>query len=228
MIVIAVDGPAASGKGTLARRLATHFGFAYLDTGKLYRAVGLKVVRSGGDAEDEEAAEAAARTLDVAELDDPALSGDEAAAAASKVGAIQGVRAALLDLQRNFAATPPEGAKGAVLDGRDIGTVICPDATAKLFVTADVEVRADRRHKELLNRGESSIYPRVLEDLKARDDRDMNRASAPLRPADDAEVLDTSALNVEQAFAEALRIVGTPVTEALDALAEDEDVLDFG
>lgn len=228
MIVIAVDGPAASGKGTLARRLATHFGFAYLDTGKLYRAVGLSVVRSGGDAEDEEAAEAAARTLDLAALDDPDLTGDEAAAAASKVGAIQGVRAALLDLQRNFAATPPDGAKGAVLDGRDIGTVICPEATAKLFVTADVEVRADRRHKELLNRGESSIYPRVLEDLKARDARDMNRASAPLRPAEDAEVLDTSALNVEQAFTEALRIVGAPVSEALDALAEDEDILDFG
>lgn len=219
--VIAVDGPAASGKGTLARRLATQYDFAYLDTGKLYRAVGLKVVRTGGDPEDEDAAEAAARSLDMTELDDPALSGDEAASAASKVAAIDGVRQALLEFQRSFAAMPPEGRKGAVLDGRDIGTVICPEATAKLFVTADVEVRADRRHKELLNRGETSIYPRVLEELKARDARDMNRASAPLKPAADATVLDTSELDVEQAFAEALKIVGGKVQEALDALAED-------
>lgn len=220
--VIAVDGPAASGKGTLARRLARQFDFAYLDTGKLYRAVGLSVVRSGGDPEDEEAAEAAARSLDVGALDDPDLAGDDAASAASKVAAIEAVRAALLEFQRNFAATPPDAKGGAVLDGRDIGTVICPDATAKLFVTADVETRAERRHKELLNRGETSIYPRVLEDLKARDERDTNRASAPLKPAEDATVLDTTDLDADEAFAEALRIVGGPVRDAMDAQEEAE------
>jgi len=224
MIVVAVDGPAASGKGTLARRLATQFDFAYLDTGKLYRAVGLKVLRTGGDPEDEDAAEAAARALDVTELDDPALSGDDAASAASKVAAQDAVRAALLDFQRTFAATPPEGKAGAILDGRDIGTVICPDATAKLYITADVGVRADRRHKELLNRGEASIYPRVLDDLKARDERDMNRATAPLRPADDADVLDTTELDADEAFQAALRLVGERVH---DALAErDEEAVD--
>lgn len=226
-IVIAVDGPAASGKGTLARKLATQFSFAYLDTGKLYRAVGLKVVRSGGDPEDEDAAEAAARALDVSELDDPDLAGDEAASAASKVAAIPGVRAALLDFQRAFSETPPEGMEGAVLDGRDIGTVIRPDATAKLYVTADVEARADRRHKELLNRGETSIYARVLEELKARDARDMNRETAPLRPADDAVVLDTTELDVDAAFAAALNIVGGPVAEALAAKEEAENGLDL-
>lgn len=215
MIVIAVDGPAASGKGTLARRLATQFDFAYLDTGKLYRAVGLKVLRTGGDPEDEDAAEAAARALDVLELDDPDLSGDEAASAASKVAAQRAVRAALLDFQRTFMATPPDGKAGAVLDGRDIGTVICPDATAKLYVTADVEVRADRRHKELLNRGEASIYPRVLDDLKARDERDTNRATAPLKPAEDADVLDTTDLDADAAFAAALQLVEERVRAAL-------------
>ena len=215
--VIAVDGPAASGKGTLARRLATQFGFAYLDTGKLYRAVGVKVLRAGGDPEDEGAAGTAARTLDVRDLDDPALSGDEAASAASKVAAIKAVRRAFLAFQRAFAATPPGGSDGAVLDGRDIGTVICPDATAKLFVTAEVEVRADRRHKELLSRGETSIYPRVLEELKARDAHDMKREAAPLKPAEDAVVLDTTAMTAGEAFAEALRIVGAPVRDALGA-----------
>ncbi|MEQ8440866.1 MAG: (d)CMP kinase [Alphaproteobacteria bacterium] len=223
MIVIAVDGPAASGKGTLARRLATQFDFAYLDTGKLYRAVGLKVLRTGGDPEDEDAAEAAARALDVLELDDLDLSGDEAASAASKVAAQGAVRAALLDFQRTFMATPPDGKAGAVLDGRDIGTVICPDATAKLYVTADVEVRADRRHKELLNRGEASIYPRVLDDLKARDERDTNRATAPLKPAEDADVLDTTDLDADAAFAAALRLVEERVRAALSDRDEDTD-----
>ena len=215
--VVAVDGPAASGKGTLARRLAKQFDFAYLDTGKLYRAVGMKVVRSGGDPEDEDAAEAAARALDISELDDPALGSDEAASAASKVAAIPGVRAALLEFQRTFAAVPPDGKPGAVLDGRDIGTVIAPDATVKLFATASVEVRADRRHKELINRGEPSIYAHVLEELKARDARDMNRAAAPLVAASDAVVLDTSDLGIDDAFAAALRIVEGPVQKALEA-----------
>ena len=203
MTVIAVDGPAASGKGTLARKLAAHFGYDYLDTGKLYRAVGLAVLQAGQDPSDAEAALAAARTIDPARLDDPALAGDDAAAAASKVAAIGPVRAALKDFQLAFAGREP----GAVLDGRDIGTVICPGAPAKLFVTASVEVRAERRHKELLSRGEDSIYARVLQELKERDERDTSRADAPLRPADDAQVLDTSAMTIEEAFAEALKIV---------------------
>lgn len=203
MTVIAVDGPAASGKGTLARKLAAHFGYDYLDTGKLYRAVGLAVLKAGKDPSDAEAALAAARSIDPARLDDPALSGDDAAAAASKVAAIGPVRAALKDFQLAFAGREP----GAVLDGRDIGTVICPGAPAKLFVTASVEVRAERRHKELLSRGEDSIYARVLQELKERDERDTSRADAPLRPADDAQVLDTSAMTIEEAFAEALKIV---------------------
>lgn len=203
MTVIAVDGPAASGKGTLARKLAAHFGYDYLDTGKLYRATGLAVLNAGKDPSDETAAVEAANSIDPARLDDPALSGDDAAAAASKVAAIGAVRAALKDFQIAFAARQP----GAVLDGRDIGTVICPDAPAKLFVTASVEVRAERRHKELLSRGEDSIYARVLQELRERDERDTNRADAPLRPADDAQVLDTSAMSIDEAFAEALKIV---------------------
>ena len=203
MTVIAVDGPAASGKGTLARKLAAHFGYDYLDTGKLYRAVGLAVLQAGEDPSDAEAALEAAQSIDPARLDDPALAGDDAAAAASKVAAIGPVRAALKDFQLAFAGREP----GAVLDGRDIGTVICPGAPAKLFVTASVEVRAERRHKELLSRGEDSIYARVLQELKERDERDTSRADAPLRPADDAQVLDTSAMTIEEAFAEALKIV---------------------
>jgi cytidylate kinase len=217
MTIIAIDGPAASGKGTLARRLAAHYGFAYLDTGKLYRAVGMRVLRAGGDPEDEDAAADAARALDPIELDDEALSRDEAAQAASKVAALPDVRAALVEFQRGFAASPPEGKAGAVLDGRDIGTVICPDAPAKLFVTADVEVRADRRHKELLNRGIASIYARVLEELKERDARDTDRATAPMRPADDAHVLDTSEMDADAAFEAALDIVEPAVAAGRDA-----------
>jgi CMP/dCMP kinase len=215
-MIVAVDGPAASGKGTLARRLAAHLGFAYLDTGKLYRAVGHAVLASGGDPEDPAAAVRAAKALTPGRLDDPALLGDAAARAASKVAAIPCVRAALLKFQQDFANSPPGGALGAVLDGRDIGTVVCPAAEAKLFVTADVAVRAERRHKELLERGETSIYARVLQDLKERDARDSNRAVAPLRPACDAETLDTSTLDPDAAFAVALAYIekrqnaGTP------------------
>lgn len=206
-MIIAVDGPAASGKGTLARRLAKHYGYVHLDTGKLYRAVGMAVLRAGGDPANPVAAAEAARTLDPASVDDPELAGDEAAQAASKVAAIPEVREALLQLQRNFAHDPPAGAGGAVLDGRDIGTVVCPDADIKLFVTADVDVRAARRHKELLNRREPSIYARVLQDLTERDARDSARSVAPLRPADDAVVLDTSDKDADAVFAEVLRLV---------------------
>jgi cytidylate kinase len=206
-MIVAVDGPAASGKGTLARRLAGHLGYAHLDTGKLYRAVGYAVLAAGGDPEDAAAATKAAKSLTFEALDDPALLGDAAAVAASKVAAIPCVRAALLRFQRDFAENPPHGAAGAVLDGRDIGTVVCPEADAKLFVTADLAVRAERRHKELIGRGEPSIYARVLQDLTERDARDSNRAVAPLRPARDAKILDTSALDADAAFAAALAYI---------------------
>ncbi|WP_183177709.1 (d)CMP kinase [Azospirillum sp. OGB3] len=210
-IVIAIDGPAAAGKGTLSKRVAQAYGFAHLDTGALYRAVGVSVLRAGGDPADAEAAARAARALrpDDGILNDPALRNDEAAQAASKVAVVPAVRAALLDFQRRFAATPPGGAPGAVLDGRDVGTVVCPNADAKLFVTASVEVRAERRLKELRERGIPAIPSDVLEDMKARDARDSQRTVAPLLPAADAFVLDTSALDADQAFAAATAFIGT-------------------
>lgn len=199
-MIIALDGPAASGKGTLARRIARELGYAYLDTGKLYRAVGLAVQRAGGDPSDPAVAETAARALGAADLDDSELAGDEAAQAASKVSAIPAVRAVLLDMQRAFAARSP----GAVLDGRDIGTVVCPEADVKLYVTASDEIRAKRRHKELLEKGRASIYARVLQDLRERDARDSARSVAPMKPAEDAVVLDTNGLDAEAAFAAAM------------------------
>jgi len=201
--VIAIDGPAASGKGTLARRLAAHYGYDWLDTGGLYRGVAALVLRAGGDAEDAVAATEAAGRLDRALLADPFLKSAAVAAAASRVAALPPVRAALLDFQRRFAASPP-GQRGAVLDGRDIGTVICPAADVKLFITATVEARAHRRHLELRTGGENSIYARVAEDLRERDRRDSSRSAAPLRPAEDAFRLDTSEMNAEAAFAAAL------------------------
>ena len=208
-MIIAIDGPAAAGKGTLARRLAEHLKFAYLDTGLIYRAVGKKVTDMGADPEDAEVAETVARSLSAEDLEADGLRTDEAAQAASKVSAIPGVRAALLEFQRSFAAEPPAGKKGAVLDGRDIGTVVCPDAPVKLFVTASAEVRAERRFKELQDRGLEAIYARVLEDMKERDARDSSRATAPLEPAKDAHQIDTSALDADQVFAQALEIVDT-------------------
>lgn len=209
--VIAIDGPAASGKGTLARRVAEAYGFAHLDTGSLYRAVGVLLLRLGKDPGDSDAAAKIARALKPEDsiLKDPDLRGDEAAQAASQVAVVPEVRAALLDFQRSFAKHPPGDARGAVLDGRDIGTVICPDADAKLFVTASVEVRADRRLKELQERGIPAIPSDVLEDMKARDARDSQRAVAPLRPAGDAFVLDTSAMNAEEALAAAIAHIGS-------------------
>ena len=206
-IVIAVDGPAASGKGTLARRLAAHYGFAYLDTGSLYRAVGHAVRQAGGDPSDEAAAVAAARPLDLSRIDDTAIRTPEAGEAASLVAAIPAVRAAILDLQRGFAANPPGGAPGAVLDGRDIGTVICPGAPAKLFVIARPEIRAHRRWLELNNSGSGVSEAQVLEDIKERDRRDAERAASPMKPADDAHLLDTSDLSIEAAFGAAVAII---------------------
>ncbi|MFW8594283.1 (d)CMP kinase [Cribrihabitans neustonicus] len=193
---IAVDGPAAAGKGTLSRALAAHYGFSYLDTGLLYRAVGAKML-------DGVAPVAAAEGLTPEDLERPDLRGAEVAQAASKVAVIAAVRAALTDFQRAFARR----AGGAVLDGRDIGTVICPYAQVKLFVTASAEVRAKRRHAELSEAGRVISLAEVLADVKARDDRDMNRAEAPLRPAEDAVLIDTSELSIEAALAKAKEVV---------------------
>ena len=223
-VVIAIDGPAASGKGTLARRIAETLGYAWLDTGLLYRAAGAGALDAGGDPGDAAAAAAAAERLaerirceGPAVLDDPRLRGDAMADAASKLSAVPRARAALLDVQRDFARRPADGrgiAAGAVLDGRDIGTVICPDATVKLFVTAGVDERARRRVKELQARGQTAIYEAVLEDLRQRDARDSQRAVAPLAQARDAFLLDTSALDADQALAAALAVIRTALSRA--------------
>ena len=193
---VAIDGPAAAGKGTISRAVAAHFGFAHLDTGLLYRAVGAKVL--AGDE-----AIAAAKALDPSDLDDSTLRTPEVAQAASQVAVIPEVREALVAFQRSFAGRPD----GAVLDGRDIGTVICPQADVKIFVTASPACRAERRHAELLAGGTEISYETVLSDVKARDARDSSRATAPLVPADDAVMLDTSDLTIDQAVAQAVAIV---------------------
>lgn len=212
-LVIAIDGPAASGKGTLARRLAAVLNLVHLDSGKLYRKVGLTLLQQGADPTDADAAVAAAETMDLKALDDPALGADEVGNAASKVAAIPAVRAALVDLQRRFAAEPPEGMAGAVIDGRDIGTVICPDADHKFFVIADTAVRAERRHNELLGRGEASIYADVLADIEARDRRDRTRAVSPLKPSDDAITIDSSASDADGVLAIALDHMGIKIED---------------
>ncbi|MGV8998562.1 MAG: (d)CMP kinase [Parvibaculaceae bacterium] len=204
---IAIDGPAAAGKGTLAKRLAAHYGFAYLDTGSLYRAVGVAVQAQGLDPSDETAAIAAARALDATKIDEKAIRTAEAGAAASVVAVMQPVRAAILAFQRDFAGKPPKGAKGAVLDGRDIGTVVCPEAQVKLFVSASPEIRAHRRWLELKGSGSAISEAQVLEDTKERDRRDTERATSPMRPAADAHLLDTSNLSIEAAFGEAVAII---------------------
>ena len=196
-LVIAVDGPSASGKGTLAKRLAAHFRLPHLDTGLLYRAVGWRALQTG-----QAPVEVAAR-LTPADLDDPALRTDEAGQQASKVGAIPEVRANLLRFQKEFSSQAP----GAVLDGRDIGTVICPDAPVKLFVTASPEARAERRYQELRARGVDTIKPRVLAEMAERDRRDSERAAAPLRAAPDAWLLDTSDMDADAAFAAAVAFI---------------------
>lgn len=206
-VIIAIDGPGASGKGTLARRLAAHFGYAYLDTGAMYRAVALQVLLAGADPADARAALAAARKLDAGALDDPQLRTDRVGAAASQVAAHGDVRQALMVFQRSFATNPPGNAPGAVLDGRDIGTVICPDAQVKLFVTASLEARAHRRYLELAARGEAATEVEVLAELQTRDSRDQQRAVAPLRPAADAHLLDTTNLAIDDAFAVALAAI---------------------
>jgi len=202
MAVIAVDGPAASGKGTIARALAEHFGLPFMDTGLLYRAVALNLWRWGGDPGNEFEA---LRACDELNLDagDPELRSEPVSKIASSVSAYPGVRAALLERQQSFARQPA----GAVLDGRDIGTVIAPEADAKLFVTATAEVRAGRRMKELEGRGMHAAYEDVLADIRSRDERDSHREVAPLVPAKDAILLDTSNLTIEEAIAEAIRLI---------------------
>lgn len=206
-MIIAIDGPAAAGKGTLARRLADAFDYAYLDTGALYRAVGLSLLRAGQDPLNEAAAEAASTALDTALFTDPELRAESTGAAASKVASMPKVRSNLLNFQKNFAISPPEDKAGAVLDGRDIGTVVCPDADVKLFVTASAEERARRRTAEMEAHGDTINYSEILADVKARDERDMNRAEAPLKPAEDALLLDTTELDIDAVFSRAVQFI---------------------
>ena len=206
-MIIAIDGPAAAGKGTLARAIADKFSFAYLDTGSLYRAVAHAVLVAGVDPSNEAVAVKAAQTLNVDKIDPIAIRTPEVAAAASVVAVMVPVRAAILQFQRQFAQTPPNGAKGAVLDGRDIGTVVCPDADAKLFVSARAEIRAHRRWLELKGSGSTLSEAQVLADVSERDRRDQERAHSPLKPAQDAHLLDTSDLSIETAFEQALAFI---------------------
>ena len=202
--VVAIDGPAASGKGTISRAVAERFGFAHLDTGLIYRAVGRKALSElGPTLGDTDVLERLARELSEADIARDDLRTAAVAQAASKIAVVPEVRAALVDFQRNFAARPG----GAVLDGRDIGTVICPDADVKIFVTASIEARAQRRFEELAGRGENTDYETVLEDMQARDARDSERAAAPLKPAEDALELDTSDMSIDEAIAAAIALV---------------------
>jgi CMP/dCMP kinase len=202
-MIIAIDGPAASGKGTLAKRLAAHYGYRHLDTGAIYRAVAYALISRGADLADEAAAVRAARGLDPQTFDNPELKSHQVGTAASVVSAYPEVREVLLNFQRQFAAHPP----GAVLDGRDIGTVICPNADVKIFVVADPEVRARRRTLEAQARGETADEAAILADILARDERDRNRAVAPLKPAADAYLLDNSHLDIEGGVRAAIDII---------------------
>ena len=202
-MIIAIDGPAASGKGTLGKRLAAHFGLRHLDTGLLYRAVAKTLLDAGYPLDDRERAAAAAKALDPAKFDEQTLKGHAIGEAASIVSAIPQVRDALLAFQRDFAAVPP----GAVLDGRDIGTVICPDADVKIFVVAEPQERARRRAAELKATGQPADEAAILADILRRDERDRTRAVAPLALAGDAKTLDTSKLDIEAAVTQAIRIV---------------------
>ena len=209
-MIIAIDGPAASGKGTLGKRIAAHYGFHHLDTGLLYRAVADALLESGRDIADAAAAREAARALDIGALDENRLRRRGLADAASVVSAHGPVREALLDMQRNFARRRP----GAVLDGRDIGTVVCPEADVKLFVTATAEERAVRRARELRTAGLAVDEGAILDDIRRRDLRDMNRPLAPLRPAADAILLDTTNLDIDAAFRAAIDLIGRARSES--------------
>ena len=204
--VIAIDGTFSSGKGTLARRLGAHYQLPVLDTGKLYRATAYLAMQAGGDVNNEAEGVAAAAKITPELLTDPILKSGPVGAAASKVSVHPGVRGALFDYQRDFAA------RGAILDGRDIGTVICPDADVKLYIDADPAERARRRHLELSGYGEDITYEEVLAQLKERDHRDMNRDQAPLKPAADAHLIDTTNLSIERAFEAAVKIIDAVLT----------------
>lgn len=212
--IIAIDGPAASGKGTLARKLAEHYNLALLDTGALYRAVGWNVLEDGGDPENELDALKAAGKLAGTDLKNPSLRTESTAGAASKVAAIPAVRQTLVDFQRHFAHNPPAGKDGTILDGRDIGTVICPDAPIKIFITADVETRAKRRFLEEFGEdGTKENFQKILGDLKTRDELDMNRTVSPLKQAENAYLIDTSLSDIETVFEAALKYVSSITVE---------------
>jgi len=204
-MIIAIDGSAASGKGTLAKRLAADLGFDYLDTGALYRAVALSLLKAGADGDDinEKQAVRLSASLDLELTQSPEIRNDRIASLASQVAALGPVRAELLTLQRAFAATPPHG-NGAVLDGRDIGTIVLPNADLKFFIDADIDIRAERRTKELLQAGQSVMFRDVLAEMQARDDRDRTRSVAPLKAADDAITIDTSSMDAAAVLALAL------------------------
>ena len=206
--IIAIDGPAASGKGTLARKLASYYGFSYLDTGLTYRAVADELLKRRFPLNDEDIALKTASLIDFGSLDRAHLSEHEIGEAASKVAVMGRLRKTLVDMQKAFA----EQSKGAVLDGRDIGTVVCPDADVKLYIIAAAEVRAERRYNEMVGKGEKADYNAILADIKRRDERDMKRAESPLKPAKDAHLLDTTKLSIEGAFAAACAIID-PIIE---------------
>ncbi len=206
-LIVAIDGPAASGKGTLARRIAAHYALAHLDTGALYRAVAYQILRENKDPADLAVAMAAAQALDHTLLESEALRTDEVGKAASVVAAMPEVRTAILDYQRDFAVHPPGGERGAVLDGRDIGTVVCPDARVKFFITATVDARTDRRFKELSQKGIGVTRNEVKQDLIARDRRDAERDVSPLKQDSQAHLLDTTKLSIEAAFAAVCAII---------------------
>jgi cytidylate kinase len=213
-MIIAIDGPAASGKGTLAKRIAAHYGYAYLDTGVLYRAVGRDVLKAGHSLDDADAAAKAARSLDISTLDDPELRNQTMSDAASRVAVIPEVRAALMQMQKNF----PKGKPGAVIEGRDIGTAVFPDADAKLYITASLEERARRRFRELAAAGENLTYEAIYADLEARDRRDQTRTVSPLRIAEDAHLLDTTKLDIEAALLAAVRLIDAAMDRSRCAL----------
>ncbi len=204
-MIIALDGPAASGKGTLAKKLAEHYGLGHLDTGALYRAVARDMIAAGIALDDEQAAAATAGNIDPDSLEDPGLRTPEIGEAASLVAKFKPVRAALVNYQRKFAERPG----GAVIEGRDIGTVVCPGADVKIFIKASTEVRAARRHKELLEAGHEITYEKIHAQIAARDELDRSRAISPLVPAEDALLLDTSDLGIEAAFKAALELIET-------------------
>lgn len=206
---IAIDGPAASGKGTLARRLASHYGFHHLDTGLTYRGVANALLEGKMPLDNEDMACLVAERLDLASLDKDILSAHEIGEAASRIAVMSGVRKVLVEAQRKFANKEP----GAVLDGRDIGTVVCPEAEVKLYITASPEKRAQRRHREIEQKGQVSDYAQILADIIKRDERDMGRADSPLKPAENAYLIDTSEMSIETAFTTAVSLVDKALSE---------------